>query len=152
MPVRKRKSKKEQLRITGKGIIDIMKYGKPQGRVDGSIGTKPTVPCADVLESVVMEEVEEWLGARRIMYDRNNTGMGDIAGDGRKFRYGIKDAGDIIGCLPSGIHFELELKRGKGGSLSLGQQKRERKVNRNNGVYLIIHSANELEILLGPYL
>jgi hypothetical protein len=145
MPTRKRKTKKEQLRITGKGIIDIMHHGKPQGRVNGSIGTKPTVLCENVLEGDVLKRCMSWLKARRIVCDRNNTGMGDIAGDGRKFRYGIKDAGDIIGCLPSGIHFEIECKRGTGGSQSLGQQKRMKKVRESNGVYLIIHGENELE-------
>jgi hypothetical protein len=147
-----RKSKKEQLRITGKGILDIIHHGKPQGRIDGGKGTKPTCWCEDALEGEVMKACMSWLKARRIMCDRNNTGMGDITGEGRKFRYGIKDAGDILGCLPDGTHFELELKRGRGGTQSLGQQKREKKVKDNNGIYLIIHGEPELERLLGVYL
>jgi hypothetical protein len=76
--------------------------------------------------------------------------MGDIRGDGRKYRYGIKDAGDIIGCLPDGRHYELELKRGKGGSWSKDQQKRCDKVRASNGVYLLIHGVPELETMFLP--
>jgi hypothetical protein len=134
----------------GKGICDIIHHGKPVGRKDGAVGTKPTVPCDNVLESVVLEEVEKWLGRHQILYDRNNTGSGDIRGDGRTFRYGIKHAGDILGCLPNGIHFELEVKRGKGGTWSEGQQKRSGKVKCNNGVYLLIHGVPELETMFLP--
>jgi hypothetical protein len=148
----KRKTKKERVRILGKGICDIIHHGKPQGRKDGSVGTKPTVPCADVKEDVVLDGVSTWLGMHRILYDRNNTGSGDLRGDGRTFRYGIKDAGDIIGCLPNGKHFELELKRGRGGSWSLGQQQRCDKVKLNNGVYLLIHGVPELETMFLPLL
>jgi len=148
----KRKTKKEQLRITGKGIIDIMHHGKPQGRVSGAIGTKPTVLCENVLEAEVFKACMQWLKARRILCDRNNVGSGDIDGTGRRFRYGIKGAGDIIGCLPSGKHFELEFKRGKGGSQSLDQQKRMKKVRGNKGLYFIIHGVPELERQLGAYL
>jgi len=77
----KRKTKKEKTRILGKGIVDIIHHGKPQGRVDGSVGTKPTVWCEDVLEDDVKNECSKWLAARRIMFDRNNVGMGDIGGD-----------------------------------------------------------------------
>jgi hypothetical protein len=148
----KRKTKKEQTRILGKGICDIIHHGKPQGRMDGGVGTKPTVLCENVLESEVLKACMGWLKARQILCDRNNTGMGDIAGDGRKFRYGIKGAGDILGCLPNGKHFEIECKRGKGGTQSLDQQKRMKNVRANNGIYLIVHGINELERLMGELL
>lgn len=147
-----RKTKKETKRILGKGICDIIHHGKPQGRVDGGIATKPTVLCENVLEKDVLNKCVHWLKLHQILCDRNNTGMGDIAGDGRKFRYGIKDAGDIIGCLPDGTHFELECKRGKGGTLSLGQQKRKAKVEASNGLYFITHGVPELERQLGEML
>lgn len=146
-------NKKEKFRRMGEGIINIRNHGTPKvGRADGSIGTKPSVPCPDVLEAVVLDEVESWLGRNRIVYDRNNTGSGDIRGDGRIFRYGIKDAGDIIGLLPSGRHLEIECKRGRGGSWSLGQQERCKKIRENNGIYMVVHGACELEILMGELL
>jgi hypothetical protein len=147
-----RLTKAQKMHRLGKGICDIIHHGKPKGRKDGSVGTKPTVPCADVKEDVVLDEVTTWLSMHRILHDRNNTGMGDIGGNGRKYRYGIKDAGDIIGCLPNGKHYELELKRGRGGSWSEGQQKRCAKVELNNGVYLLIHGVPELETMFLPLL
>ncbi len=141
----KRLTKKQQMQRLGAGILNIRDHGKPMaGRKDGGIGTKPTVPCVDQLEADVTTECNDWLTAHGVMYDRNNTGVGDIDGTGRKFTYGIIGGGDIIGCLPCGRHIEIEYKRGKGGTLSLDQQKRERKVNRHNGVYLVVHGLNEL--------
>lgn len=143
----KRITNKEKCRRLGVGIMQIIHDGRPHGRKDGSIPTKPTIPCPDVLEAVVLEDVEKWLSVNRIMFDRNNVGAGDLDGEGIR-RYGIKSGGDIIGCLPNGIHLEIECKRGKGGVLSLGQQNRGTKVRQNNGVYLIVHSAEELEIMM----
>jgi hypothetical protein len=145
-----RLTKKQKLKMLGKGICDIIHTGKPQGRKDGSVGTRPTVPCDDVKEDEVLTDVTTWLGMHRVFYDRNNTGSGDIRGDGHMYRYGIKDGGDIMGCLPDGTHFELELKRGRGGSWSEGQQKRCDKVKDNNGVYLLIHGVPELETMFLP--
>jgi len=62
--------------------------------------------------------------------------------------YGIKHAGDIIGILPNGVHFEIETKRGKGGKLSKGQQERMADVRATGGVYLVVHGVNELEFLM----
>lgn len=148
----KRRTKKDLIRMLGKGYVDTIHHGSPQGRVDGSVGTKPTVLCENVLEKEVLNKCMHWLKVNRILCDRNNTGAGDIDGTGRTFRYGIKDAGDIIGCLPDGKHFEIECKRGKGGTLSLGQQKRMKKVRANNGVYIIVHGEPELKKLMGEYL
>lgn len=144
----KRLTNKEKCRRLGTGILQIIKDGKPHGRKDGSILTKPTIPCPDVLEAVVLKDVEEWLGKNRIMYDRNNTGVGQLNGMGNMYRYGIKSGGDIIGCLPNGIHFEIECKRGQGGEMNLDQQKRRTKVRQNNGIYLIVHSVEELECMM----
>lgn len=109
---------------------------------DGSIKTVPVIPCPDVLESVVQQECLDWLRANGIMCDRHDCGTGDFGFGIRQ--YGIKSAGDIIGCLKNGKHFEIECKKGKGGRLSSGQQKRWRKVEENNGMYLVIHGIEEL--------
>ncbi|KKK92188.1 hypothetical protein LCGC14_2705410, partial [marine sediment metagenome] len=58
-------------------------------------------------------------------------------------RYGIKGAGDIIGVL-SGVHFEVECKKGKGGRLSVNQQKRMRDVRAAGGVYQVVHGIPEM--------
>lgn len=127
-------------------MLDIIKNGRPDKvRKDGGIATHPTVPCVDQLEEDVTKECNDWLTAERIMWDRNNTGMGDIAGDGRKFRYGIKGGGDIIGCMPNGRHLEIEYKHGKGGVLSEDQQDRQKECARVNAIYLIVHGLPELK-------
>lgn len=127
-------------------MLDIIKNGRPdKGRKDGGIATHPVVPCADYLEADVADQCNRWLSSERIMWDRNNTGVGDIDGSGRKFTYGIKGGGDIIGCTPSGRHLEIEYKRGKGGVLSRDQQKRQKECARVNAIYLIVHGLPELK-------
>ena len=117
---------------------------KRSGVKDGSIATHPVVPVPDLLESVVLKDCLNWLKNRRIFCNRHDSGAGDISGGGYA-TYGIKGAGDVLGLLPNGRHFEVECKRGSGGRLSKGQQKRMKKIRENNGVYLIIHGIQELE-------
>jgi len=110
---------------------------------DGSIPTHPVVVCPDVPESEVLSDCLAWLQVHGIMCDRHECGT--VQYDVGVFvAYGIKGAGDIMGCLKSGIHFEIETKKGAGGRLSLGQQKRWRKVQESNGLYLVIHGLVEL--------
>ena len=65
------------------------------------------------------------------------------------YSYGIKNAGDIVGAIKSGIHFEIECKHGKGGRLSIGQQNRMLKVRKSNCYYFVVHGASELEYYFG---
>ncbi len=117
-----------------------------------SIPTKPTIACEDVLEHEVLSGCMSWLSKRRIIGDRNNVGKFDPRDTGELMQFGIVDGGDWIGLLPNGRHLEIECKRGRGGTLSVGQQKRRKKILMNNGVYLIVHSAEELELLMEKYL
>lgn len=86
----------------------------------------------------------KWLRKHGIMCNRNNTGAGQMGTSGF-YSYGIKNGGDIIGLLPTGQHFEIEVKRGKGGRLSKGQQKRMQDIRANNGLYFVVHGLSELE-------
>lgn len=117
-----------------------------------AIPTHPTIPCPDVLEHVVLADCMVWLRKRKVMCDRNNVGMFNVPGTSGMCRFGIKFGGDIMGCLPNGRHLEVECKRGSGGSLSVGQQVRRKKVLMNNGVYLVVHSVKELNKFMGPML
>lgn len=117
-----------------------------KGPRDGSIPTHPATPVLPLLERDVLQDCITQLRKWGLKCDRNNTGFGDIHGTGQKYRYGIVGAGDIIGLRKDGIHFEIECKAGKGGRLSLKQQKRWRDVCRNNGIYLVIHGKEELEM------
>jgi hypothetical protein len=66
--------------------------------------------------------------------------------------FGINGAGDLIGCLPDGRHLEVETKAGMGGRLSVAQQQRMRQVSDHNGVYVVVHSVQELTEVIAPYL
>lgn len=112
---------------------------------DGSIATHPVVEVRSPYpEKDVLHDCLVWLHRHRIFCNRHDVGAGDVSGAGYA-TYGIKGAGDIIGLLPDGTHFEIECKRGSGGRLSKGQQKRMKDIRANNGIYFVIHGVNELE-------
>lgn len=127
-----------------------MKHGtRPTRKAkDGSIPTHPVVPVrCPYPEKDVLHDCLVWLRRHRTFCDRHDCGAGNISGAGYA-TYGIKDSGDIHGILPSGVHFEIECKRGKGGRQSAGQQKRMADVYATNGVYLVCHGVAELEFLM----
>lgn len=132
-----------------------MKAGKDVVRMtnkDGSLTTTPTVPCPDVLEGEVLADCLAWLKGRGIMCDRLNNGKGCIGFSATMYQFGIKGGGDILGILPSGQHFEIECKRGRGGNWSEEQRERCRRVMASNGKYWVVHGVPELEVLLNPYI
>ncbi len=117
---------------------------KRSGTKDGSIATHPVVPVLPLLEAQVLKQCLKWLKIKGILCNRNNVGSGQM-GESGFYSYGIKNAGDIVGLLPSGQHFELEIKKGNGGRLSIGQQKRMKDIEKNNGLYFVVHGLPELE-------
>jgi hypothetical protein len=122
---------------------------KRSGAKDGSIATHPVVPVPELSERDVLAECKKWLDAHHIPCDRNNVGAGQMGTSGFH-SYGIKNGGDIIGWLPrSGIHFEIECKKGKGGRLSKGQQERQIKCEETCALYFVIHGVPELEYYFG---
>lgn len=141
----KKKSNKTDIGAVYARLAHAARTGEPPAKVrkDGSIATKPVVPCPDLPEKDVVMRCMGWLYRHRIFANRHDVGAGDF-GYGYA-TYGIKGAGDFIGLLPDGTHFELECKRGKGGKLSKRQQKRMKDIRDNNGIYLVIHGISELE-------
>ena len=129
--------------------INEGKKVKRSGTKDGSIATHPVVPVvADRLEKDILRDCLIWLKTKRLICNRNNVGAGqilDATGVGNIYNYGIKNAGDIVGLLRNGRHFEIETKRGKGGRLSMGQQKRMQLIRGSNGLYFVVHGVEELE-------
>ncbi len=127
-------------------VFKCLKEGKKvrrEGAKDGSIATHPVVPVPDVLEADVLKQCMAWLKLHGIFANRHDAGTFQN-NRGQWGTYGIKTAGDIIGMLKNGRHFEIECKRGRGGRLSLGQQKRMADVRNNNGLYFIVHGLDEL--------
>ncbi len=144
------KNKKQQL---GTGIVKMIrakKAGIPYkpGRKDGGIATKPVVPCPDILEAEVLKECISWLKRHRVGVQRMNVTAIDIDGAGIR-QYGIKGAGDLL-CAYRGQYIEVECKRGRGGVLSLDQQKHRDWVHLYDSIYLIIHGVPELEYFMLP--
>jgi len=122
---------------------------KREGTKDGSIATHSVVNVRPYCsEKLVLAECLAWLKGKRIICNRNNVGAGEMGASGF-YSYGIRGAGDIIGLLKTGQHFEIEVKRGAGGRLSLEQQKRMRQIKENNGLYFVVHGISELEYFMG---
>ncbi len=116
------------------------------GRKDGGLPTKPVVPCEDLSEADVLKECISWLIRHRVGAKRMNVGAGDLGG-GNYRQYGIKGAADIT-CIYEGLRIEVECKKGKGGVLSLNQQKFRDWVQRYGGTYIIVHGVPELEFFM----
>lgn len=118
---------------------------KRQGAKDGSIPTYPVVDIPIIKsEKFITADCLAWLRKRGILCNRHDAGtFQNIRGQWGS--YGIIGAGDIIGLLKTGQHFELEIKKGNGGRLSLVQQTRMGQIRENNGIFLIIHGIQELE-------
>lgn len=134
-----------------------MRDGKPVkriGRKYGEIATKPVVLCPDLPEHQVKADCITWLKKKGIMCNGHGCGAGVLEGAGYYAVYGIKDSGDIHGMLKhrNGQHFELECKRGKGGTLSAGQRKRMQKVRDNCALYFVVHGISELEFIYDRYM
>ena len=141
----KRKPNKADIGAAYARLAHAQRTGDPPVKVrkDGSITTKPVVSCWGFPEKDVLKQCVSWLRRHRIFCSRHDVGSGDF-GHGYA-TYGIIGAGDIIGLLPDGTHLEIECKKGKGGSLSKGQQKRMKDIRENNGIYLVVHGISELE-------
>ena len=139
------RTKRDRLEEANAFYNAIRTGSRPRQR-KGPISTHPAIPCPTKPEREVQAECIKWLRARRIFCDSHDCGSGDL-GYGWA-TYGIKGAGDIIGILPGGQHFEIECKTGKGGRLSVGQQKRMEDVRETGGVYLVVHGVEELEYLM----
>lgn len=128
--------------------IKAMKEDKPIKRAhakDGSIATRPVIDIVfPKSEKIVLSMCLEWLKHHRVFCNRHDAGTFQNV-RGQWATYGIKDSGDIHGMVgPYGIHFEIETKRGKGGRLSIGQQKRMRDIRNNNSLYFVVHDVSEL--------
>lgn len=129
-----------------------IRRGEPVKRIgtkDGSIRTHPVVPVdPKKLEREVLADCLSWLKKYHVFCNRHDTGTFQNE-RGQYGTYGIKGAGDIIGIIGHGIHFEIECKRGSGGRLGVGQQKRMEQVRSHGGLYFVCHGIEELKRFMG---
>jgi len=142
------KTKKQKLTDTYTAYTAAKTGTRPKRQAkDGSISTHPVVavpPLPELGKGGVQDLCHKWLKAHRIFCNTHTCG-----GEPGQAIYGIKFAGDEIGILPSGIHFEIEYKKGKGGRLSAGQQERMADVRATGGLYYVVHGVEELVHYLG---
>ena len=140
----KRRTKTQKLDDQYTAYQAMLKGEKPKRstRKDGSLPTKSIIPCEDFSEAGVLSGCLDWLRMYKFVADRMNTGAGDLGGGFR--RYGIIGAGDILAIAPDGRHIEIECKAGKGGTWSISQQKRCKRIRKNNAVYMVVHGVPEL--------
>lgn len=119
---------------------------------DGSISTNPAIELAKKrTEQEVLKDCLLWLKGHHIFCNRHDSGSFQNE-RGQWGTYGIKGAGDIIGLLPDGRHFEIEVKKSSGGRLGLNQQQRMQNIRDNNGLYFVVHNIFELENYLRNYI
>lgn len=134
--------------------VRCMRQGKKPKRStnkDGSINTEPIFSVEPKLEKDVLKDCIAWLRRRGCVADRMNVGAGRLD-NGNFYRYGIAGAGDILAYLPNGRGVEIECKHGAGGKWSISQQRRAKKIQRNNALYYIVHGVEELEYFMKGHL
>lgn len=99
-----------------------------------------------MLEKDIQRACIEFLHLKKIFCWRNNTGafVGEYKGKTRFLRYGYPGSADILGMLPDGRFLAIEVKR-PGNKLSDMQKVFAKKTVKNKGVYMVVHSVDELE-------
>ena len=98
------------------------------------------------LESVVLKQCLEYLKLKGICAWRQNSGSfaGEYNGKKRFVKFsGAEGIGDVIGVLPNGKFFSLEVKR-PGGKPKPHQEEFMRMVIRNNGIAFWVDSVEQL--------
>lgn len=72
---------------------------------------------------------------------QNNTGS--VKGVNRYQQYGFPGSPDILGILPNGQYLGIEIKTGNAVQ-NKNQKKFKRKIDENHGMFVIIHSMEEM--------
>jgi hypothetical protein len=136
--------------------VKQIREGKPVKRIgtkDGSIRTHAVVPVdPKKLEHEVLADCLSWLKKHHVFCNRHDAGTFQNE-RGQWGTYGIIGSGDIHGMLKHawGKHFEIECKRGSGGRLDVGQQRRMKQVHANDSLYFVVHGREELAHFMGDY-
>lgn len=102
-------------------------------------------------ESMILDACIKLIFAKGCYCWRENTGGYKPEGSKRYIRYGTPGAADIIGVLPTGRFLAVETKSEKGKQTDKQRLFQER-VEACKGVYLLVHSVEELEQGLKPFI
>lgn len=98
-----------------------------------------------IKESVVVKQCLEYLDNKGIVAWRNNSGLLFI--QGRRVQLGATGSPDIIGLTENGLFLGIECKSAIGVQ-SDNQKAFETKIKASKGIYLLVHSKEELEQLI----
>lgn len=92
-------------------------------------------------EREIQKQIIDYLKSKQIFHWRNNVGRK------HNLQFGLKGSGDIMGVTSNGIFFSIECKDYKG-KMSLDQIMFERRVNQNNGIYILATSLDNVSDIL----
>lgn len=92
-------------------------------------------------EATILHNCLRWLHRQGAFTWRNNTGTAWL--DGRPVSFGYPGSADITGILRDGRRLEVECKTIIG-KQSDKQKQFQQEIEANNGVYLLVHSVDEL--------
>lgn len=111
----------------------------------------PWIPMHEPSEQEIQRSCLEWLWANRVMaWKCHNGGVFDP--NRRQFYFaGRRGVSDILGVLPGGRFLACEVKRPKG-RMTPDQEEFQRDVAEAGGVACCVHSVQELEDDLKPYI
>lgn len=128
------------------GLKQIAAGKTPRIAKDGSVPTHPLVPCPDVPERDVLQEVGDSINHYyHLRMKRLNNGAGKFEDSPNYCSYGIEGGGDFLGWTTEGRHIEIECKRGAGGRLSKEQQNRFDECWKDSAIFIVIHGLAELD-------
>ena len=93
-------------------------------------------------EKEILKSILEYLGIMKIFVWRNNSGALRTESGGF-VRFGATGAPDIVGLLPGGQFFGIEVKR-HGGKQTDAQRSFEEAIKKQGGVYILVFSLDEV--------
>jgi len=92
-------------------------------------------------EHEIQEQIINYLKYKGIFFWRNNVGRK------HNLHFGLKGSADLLGLTPNGIFFAIEVKDWKG-KLSVEQKEFEKKINKNNGIYILARDVDYIKDIL----
>lgn len=100
---------------------------------------KETEVQSSIMDFLLMKKIYCWRNQSGVVYDH-------ITGNYRRLsKYQLKGVSDILGILPSGQFFAIEVKRDKSSKPSDDQVEFIRNIIKNNGIAFVAHSIDDVQ-------
>ena len=96
-------------------------------------------------ERDILKSILQFLAVKKIFCWRNNVGatVSKYKGVTRFIRYGYKGSSDVLGILPDGRFFAIEVKR-KGNKTTEAQDIFLDEIKKNNGFAMVAYSIDDV--------